>query len=113
MVTDTLGFWDDYLGDYLFNPANSKTFTAWYRLPDEWLENGTLVPDRREHLLAHLYGANWRMGNDDGSKFVLLKLDEHELSDIEREQRLWTSTTHPCYAVRDDDTLEKVSQEAM
>lgn len=112
-ITDTLGFWDDYLGDYLFNPTNSQTFTNWYRVPDEWLENGRLVPDRREHLLAHLYGANWRLGNEDGSKYVVLTIDEQELSDAERAQQLWVSTQGTCYAVNDDGTIDKVSQDAM
>ena len=112
-ITDTLSFWDDYLGDYLFNPANSKTFTLWYRLPDKWLEQGALVSDRREDLLAHLYGSNWRLGNDDGSKYVVLTINEHELSDTEASQRLWVNTTDTCYAVRDDSTIETVSRDAM
>ena len=112
-ITDTLSFWDDELSGYIHDPANSQTFTSWYRVPDEWLENGTLVPSRREHLLAHLYGSNWRLGNDDGSKYVVLTLDEHELSDAERAQRLWSSTKDTCYVVSDDGTIERVSDDAM
>lgn len=112
-ITDTLSFWDDDLSGYIHDPANSQTFTNWYRVPDEWLENGTLVPERREYLLAHLYGSNWRLGNDDGSKYVVLTLDEHELSDAERAQRLWSSTKDTCYAVSDDGTIERVSDDAM
>jgi hypothetical protein len=112
-ITDTLSFWDDYLSGYISAPASSQTFTNWYRVPDEWLENGTLVGERREHLLAHLYGSNWRLGNDDGSKYVVLTIDEHELSDAERVQRLWVGTKNTCYAVSDDGTIEKLSEDAM
>ncbi|BAY10044.1 hypothetical protein [Calothrix sp. NIES-2098] len=112
-ITDTLSFWDDYLSGYIFDPENSKTFTNWYRIPDKWLENGTLVPERREQLLEHLYGSNWRLGNEDGSKYVVLKIDEHELSDTETAQRLWVGTQNTCYAVSDDDTIESVNEEVM
>lgn len=112
-LTDTLGFWDDYLGDYLFDPANAKTLTYWYRVPDAWLENGVLASEQREHLLEHLYGDNWRLGNEDGSKYIILTIDEHELSDAEKAQRVWSSTANTCYAVSDDGLIDQVSQDAM
>ena len=112
-ITDTMAFWDDYLGIYVHNPANSKTFTAWYRVPDQWLENRTLVAERREQLLRHLYGSGWRLGNGDGSKYVVLAIDERELSDAEAAQRSWASTKGSCYAVSDDGTVESVNPDAM
>ncbi|MBL1178665.1 hypothetical protein [Pantanalinema sp. GBBB05] len=112
-ITDTLGFWDDDLGDYLFDPANAKTITYWYRVPDVWLEKGVLGSERREILLEHLYGINWRLGNEDGSKYIVLTIDEHELLDVEAVQRLWSSTANTCYAVNPDGTIEQVSQGAM
>ncbi|MEP0754931.1 hypothetical protein NDA03_22195 [Trichocoleus sp. Lan] len=112
-ITDTLSFWDDYLSGYIPALASSQTFTNWYRVPDEWLENSTLISSRREQLLAHLYGDNWLFGNEDGSKYVVLAISEHELSDAERAQRLWSGTKDTCYAVSDDGTIERVSQDAM
>lgn len=112
-ITDTMGFWDDYLSDYIFDPTNSKTFTNWYRVPDEWLQDGTLIPERREQLFKHLYGSEWRRGNGDGSKYVILKIEEHELSDVEKAQRVWANANDLCYAVNDDSIVENVSRDAM
>jgi hypothetical protein len=98
VITDTLAFWDDYLGDYTFNPDHAKTFTNWYRLPDDWLSDGALAAERREQILGHLYGADWRQGNGDGSKYIVLNLDEHALLDAERAERPWTTSAGTCYA---------------
>jgi len=112
-ITDTMGFWDDYLGDFVFDPANSKTFSTWYRVPDDWLQDGVLVPERRERLFEYLYGTEWRLGNGDGSKYVVLKVEEHGLSDIEVAQRAWVSTDESCYAVVDGSRIETISRDAM
>jgi hypothetical protein len=112
-ITDTLSFWDDYLGDYVFNPENAKTFTNWYRLPDDWLPAGALAAERREQILGHLYGADWWQGNGDGSKYVVLKIDEHVLSDAQRAERAWAKTNDTCYAAGDGGQFERISPEAM
>jgi hypothetical protein len=54
-ITDTMSFWNNDLETYLFNPDLGKSFTGWYRLPDEWIANGKLIPDRLEAVLCHLY----------------------------------------------------------
>ena len=96
-LTDTLGFWDDDLGDYIFDPENSKSFTTWFRLPDGWLFEGRLLPERREQLFEFFYGPGWRGGNGDGSKFIVLDSREHELSEAERAGRVWTLAKETCY----------------
>jgi len=112
-ITDTLGFWDDYLGDYTFNPDQAKTFINWYRLPDDWLPDGALPAERREQILAHLYGADWRQGNGDGSKYIVLNLDEHALLDAEQAERAWTKSAGTCYAVEAAGQFARLSPDAL
>ena len=107
-ITDTLGFWDNYLEDYLFNREQSQTFTLWYRLPEAWFSDGSLLTDRREALLQHLYGETWRLGNGDGSRYVVLAIADHKLSLTEVAERPWLQTKDSCYALGDDGALAKV-----
>ena|ERR1043166_7515793 len=107
-----MGFWDDYLEDYAFNPEQAKTFTTWYRLPDDWFADGSLVTDKREALLRFLYGASWRMGNGDGSRFVILSLDDHTLTPTEAAERPWARVGGSCFALANDGTLAKQEPDA-
>jgi hypothetical protein len=107
-ITDTMSFWDNYIEDYIFNPENSKTFSGWYRVPDEWVHKGALPPERREKILEYMYGATWRSGNDDGSKYVVLKMEEHKLTDTEIAERPWFATHESCYSVSPDGTVERI-----
>lgn len=111
-ITDTLSFWDNYLEDYVFNRKQSKTFTIWYRLPDEWFSDRDLLPDKREALLQHLYGKTWRLGNGDGSRYVVLAFEGHLLSLTEVAERPWVQAEGSCYALGDDGTLMKVERMA-
>ena len=111
-ITDTLSFWDDFLENYTFNPENSRTFTTWYRLPDEWFGDNALVVDKREVLLQHLYGETWRAGNDDGSRYQILRAESHLLNSEEVDERPWAQTGEPCYASSGQGALEKVEPSA-
>jgi hypothetical protein len=82
-------------------------------VPDTWLHGSALAPERREQILAFLYGADWRLGNGDGSKYVVLSIEQHVLSELETAQRVWTATGHSCYAVGDDNLIERISPDAM
>src|SRR5258708_3851031 len=112
-ITDTLSFWDDYLSDYIFNPENSKTFSGSYRVPDDWLHEGSLIPERREKVLEYMYGATWRSGNDDGSKYVVLKMEEHKLPDTEIAERPWLVTRESCYSVSPDGTVARIESDQL
>lgn len=98
-ITDTMGFWEDFLGDYIPNPNHGKTFTDWYRIPDDWVRDGNLIPEKREALLRHLYGESWRLGNGDGSKYVILKIDEQVFTNDEVTARPWLAGREKCYSV--------------
>jgi hypothetical protein len=112
-ITDTMGFWDNYIESYAFNPERSKTFTNWYRLPEEWWDGDKLDPSRKESLLRHLYGENWRMGNGDGSQYVVLKSEEHRLSAEEEKARPWEGTSEACYALGEDGALATIDRNGL
>lgn len=107
-ITDTMAFIDNVSGDYVYNPQNSTTLTGWYRLPDAWLHEGKLLPEKQEALLRHLYGSNWRMGNEDGSMYVVLSIEEHELTLSDIAERPWERTRDACYAVGDGGVVSRV-----
>lgn len=106
-ITDTLSFWDDYVEDYVFNPENKQVFTAWYKLPDDWLNANKLKEDRLEAVFKHLYGENWRLGNDDGSKFRVLGVEENLLSEAQSLEKPWLAEKGICYVISADDSVKK------
>jgi len=112
-ITDTMSFWDDYLSDFVFNPTNSKTFTSWYRVPDDWLEEATLIPERREAILAFLYGGSWRSGNGDGSRYEVLKMEELQLTDAEIADRPWIAARGTCYSASANGSIAAVKPDQM
>jgi hypothetical protein len=112
-ITDTMGFWDNYIESYTFNPENSSTFTNWFNLPDEWWQGRTLAPEREESIFRHIYGDNWRMGNGDGSQYVVLKTEEHRLTDEEAKARPWEGTNETCYVLDEDGKPVKVDPDKL
>lgn len=88
-IKDTMAFWDDYLSAYTFDPNGyAPTNTYVYLVPDDWLSGGTLEPDALERVYAHLYGATWRQGNGDGSRYQVLETRARVLpADDPREAR--------------------------
>lgn len=107
-VIDTLAFWNAPLGDYVFNPNLRKTFTGWYRVPNDWVSDGIVNEERREMLFRHLYGDTWRLGNEDGSKYVVLECAIQVLTPAEAAQRPWMATPTRCYAVTDAGVVTRV-----
>jgi hypothetical protein len=107
-ITDVMGFWDDYQDGYDYNPDQARSFTSWCRLPNAWVANGELKPKQREAIYRYWYGENWRLGNGDGSQFIVLQTDQHELSPEEVKQRAWEQAGETCLVVRKDGGIEKV-----
>jgi hypothetical protein len=50
----------------------SYTCNFFCRVPPAWTENGKLLEIYLERLYEQVYGANWRMGNSDGSRYVVI-----------------------------------------
>jgi len=105
-VTDTLGVPVD--GSHAVDPLAKVTRTFWYRLPADWVRAGRLQPQRRERLLDILYGPERRGGDADGSRYVILELQEQVLSAEEARRRPWLADRAAFYAWRDGDELEEV-----
>src|SRR5580765_4563565 len=112
-ITDTMSFWDDYLSSYVFNPENSKTFAGWYRVPDGWLNEGDLTPERRENVLEYMYGASWRSGNGDGSKYEVLKMEVSKLTDADAAKQPWIATKESCFTVGSDGAVISMDRDKM
>jgi hypothetical protein len=105
-ITDTLSVLVD--GSPAVNPLAKVTRTFWYRLPPEWISGGRLLPERRGYLLDLLYGPGWRQGNGDGSRYVILEIVEHVLTDDEARGRPWLSDRAAFYAWREGDVIEEI-----
>lgn len=108
-ITDTMAFWDDFIGDYVFNPKGAKTYTTWYRVPEDWLLEDALMSERRERLLEFMYGETWRSGNGDGSKYQVLNIEQHKLTDDEIAQKPWLAGNYNCYAVGADGAFADIA----
>lgn len=74
-ITDTLSFWRDDVGTYVWNPKLSTTVFRDFEVPQAWVRDGKLVPDAFERIYEYFYGPRWREGNADGSRYVVLEAE--------------------------------------
>ncbi|MBX7173245.1 MAG: hypothetical protein K1X72_19910 [Pyrinomonadaceae bacterium] len=65
-IKDGLGFPSGFV-----HPSAS-TQHLYCRVPSGWIDGEQLKPAYLEKIYAQLYGADWRMGNSDGSKYHIL-----------------------------------------
>jgi len=105
-ITDTLGVWAG--GSHAFNPLAKVTRIFWYRLPAGWLVDGVLPTRRREMLVDRLYGPGWREGNPDGSRYIILGLQEQVLSDREARAKPWLSDRAGFFVCSPDGSFREV-----
>ncbi|MFY1636075.1 hypothetical protein ACN27F_22830 [Solwaraspora sp. WMMB335] len=105
-ITDTLGVW--VKGAHAFNPLARVTRTFWYRLPAEWMVEGALPQERREMLVDRLYGPGWRDGNPDGSRYIILGVQEKVLSAREAAGKPWLADRGGFYVWVADGELREV-----
>jgi len=54
-----------------FVAPSSFTCNIYCRVPNDWVEGGRLKESHLEKFFEKLYGDNWRMGNSDGSRYVV------------------------------------------
>lgn len=105
-ITDTLGVWIN--GHHAVNPQALVTRTFWYRLPACWVEGGALAPGRLDRLLDALYEPGWRDGNPDGSRYVILSVQQRVLSAREVSDRSWLSDRAGFFVVTDEGAIREV-----
>jgi hypothetical protein len=105
-ITDMLGVLVEDV--HAFSPLVKVTRTFWYRLPESWASGARLVPRRREQLLDRLYGAGWREGQTDGSRYMILELQERVLDAGEAQAKPWLADRAAFYVWRDGHLVEEV-----
>ncbi len=62
-------------------------FFCW--LPREWTENLQLKPEYIEKLYEQFYGAGWRAGNSDGSRYVVIESNSSVISPERVKNTKW------------------------
>ncbi len=67
-IDDTMAFWDDTVEDYVFDPTHAHRRALVVQLA----AGTTLAPAQLEAIFRYWYGDTWALGNDDGSKYVVL-----------------------------------------
>jgi hypothetical protein len=72
-ITDTMSFWNNQVETYVFYRELASTRTQTYDVPASWVLDGKLTEDGLERVLRHTYGANFREGNGDGSRYMVLE----------------------------------------
>ncbi len=107
-IDDTLSFYNDFIGDYVFNDNNIQTNDYFLRVPPVWLENGQLNSNALERFYDFLYGSNWRAGNGDGSRYLPLKAAITLLNDLQKDEWL---TKRNCYVANLDGTFGEISSQ--
>lgn len=56
------------------DPNNIQTNDWFFAIPDGWLtEEGTMSAEHLEHIFRWMYGPQWRSGNADGSKYIVVR----------------------------------------
>jgi hypothetical protein len=109
IVQDGLGFPSGFVS------RASYKLNIFCRVPESWTDGGQLGPDARERIFEFLYGANWRMGNDDGSLYVVIDsfskvFDDETVSNTRWEGTENTSENHyRFYLGGEDGTIRSVT----
>jgi hypothetical protein len=80
-IKDTMAFWNNALETHTFNPNGyCPTNTYVFEVPDAWIADGVLTAAGLERVFVHLYGPSWRVGNEDGSKYIVLESSSRVLA---------------------------------
>jgi hypothetical protein len=82
-IKDGLGFSSGFVtyADY--------TCVIYCKVPESWIENGNLKKGREEIILGKMYGPGWRMGNEDGSHYVVSTFEANVLDDLQVFEKIW------------------------
>jgi hypothetical protein len=111
VIQDGLGFPSGFVSEASFK------LNIFCRVPPEWTDGDQLKSDSREKIFEFLYGANWRMGNDDGSHYVVIDsfskvFDEETVKNTRWEGTENTADNHyKFYLVGDDGAIRSVKEE--
>ncbi len=84
IINDGLGFSSGFV-----SPAEYSC-VIYARVPDKWIENGELKKGKEELFFENMYGRNWRLGNEDGSYYVVRNFEIQ----IPGEEQIWLQDNH-------------------
>jgi hypothetical protein len=92
--------------------ASPQRMMIFCRVPEGWLDGASFNADKLELLLKQLYGASWRLGNADGSRYVVKRMNIHVLSADEERAQPWLASPAKgvnmlCYDVAQDGTVRR------
>ncbi|HEY8561085.1 MAG TPA: hypothetical protein VIL74_11990 [Pyrinomonadaceae bacterium] len=62
------------------------------RVPADWVADGALRSEYLERIYERVYGQNWRSGNSDGSRYVIIDEYARVLSPEEIDATKWSAT---------------------
>lgn len=111
LIQDGLGFPSGFVSEA------SYKLNVFCRVPQSWTDGDILKPEAREKIFEFLYGANWRMGNDDGSRYVVIDsfskvFDEETVKNTRWEATENTDKDHyRFYLVGEDGAISSVKAE--
>jgi hypothetical protein len=103
-LEDTLAF--DHDGVWVPGARTQKT--TWFaRVPGALFEGGQVARAVEEAFFSQIYGASWKLGNGDGSRYMPLTLSARELSDDEVAAQPWVAQRRTLYVFGDDGALKE------
>jgi hypothetical protein len=108
LIRDGLGFPSGFVSkaDYALN--------IYYHVPSDWTDGGELNAAGQEKIFEFLYGADWRNGNDDGSRYVVINsfstiLEGDAVKNTPWEEMTDTKEVHyRFYLAGEDGTIRSV-----
>jgi hypothetical protein len=77
-----------------FTAPADYTCVIFCRVPPDWLEGDKLRAAKLEAVFEKLYGAQWRLGNSDGSQYVVLSVEARILSAAEEQTAAWRALSN-------------------
>jgi len=75
------------------SPADYKC-VLYARVPADWVEGASLKTNKLETFFQNFYGATWRMGNEDGSQFVVRSVETRVLTPAEEQSAPWKEVSN-------------------
>ncbi len=111
IINDGLGFPSGFVSDAKY------TLNIFFRVPASWAIGGKLTQEAQERIFRFLYGENWRMGNDDGSFYVVRDSNSNIFDEETVKNTKWEGTTdtdenhYRFYIAGEDGTISSVKEE--
>lgn len=110
IIQDGLGFPSGFVSE-----ANYK-LNIFFHVPAEWTDGERLGTDAQEKIFEFLYGAGWRNGNDDGSRYVVIDSFATVFDEETVKNTRWEGTTdtreihYRFYLASADGTIRSVKE---